>query len=126
MIDGTVARKRDTVSDFGSGLDTIADFIFVIVCMIKFLPVMEIQLWLWIWIAVIAVIKMINIVSGFFVQKKFVTEHTTINKLTGLLLFALPLTLPFANFSYRAMIVCVFATFAAIQEGHNIRNVNNE
>ena len=33
-IEGTVARKIGTVSDFGSKLDTIADFIFVIVCLI--------------------------------------------------------------------------------------------
>ncbi|MDD6071017.1 MAG: CDP-alcohol phosphatidyltransferase family protein [Clostridiales bacterium] len=30
MIDGTVARKTGTVSEFGSRLDTIADFVFVI------------------------------------------------------------------------------------------------
>ena len=34
MIDGTVARKTNTVSEFGSRLDTIADFIFVVVCLI--------------------------------------------------------------------------------------------
>ena len=32
MIDGTVARKTNTVSEFGSRLDTVADFIFVMVC----------------------------------------------------------------------------------------------
>ena len=29
MIDGTIARKTNTVSEFGSKLDTVADFIFV-------------------------------------------------------------------------------------------------
>ena len=28
MVDGTVARKTNTVSEFGARLDTIADFIF--------------------------------------------------------------------------------------------------
>ena len=32
MIDGTVARKMGTVSDFGAKLDSVADFIFVAAC----------------------------------------------------------------------------------------------
>ena len=31
MLDGFVARKTDTVSKFGARLDTIADFVFVVV-----------------------------------------------------------------------------------------------
>ena len=39
MLDGAVARKTGTVSEFGSRLDTIADLLFVAVCLIKLLPV---------------------------------------------------------------------------------------
>ena len=35
MIDGAVARRTGTVSEFGSRLDTIADIVFVAVCLIK-------------------------------------------------------------------------------------------
>ncbi len=121
MIDGTVARKTNTVSEFGSRLDTIADFIFVIVCAIKLIPIMDIPNWLWIWISVIAVIKIINVVSGFIYQNKFVVEHTIMNKVTGLLLFFLPLTLNVINLKYSIIMLCAVATFAAIQEGHYIR-----
>ena len=38
MIDGTVARKTGTAIDFGSKFDSIADFIFVAVCMINLSP----------------------------------------------------------------------------------------
>lgn len=69
MIDGAVARKTNTVSDFGSKLDTIADIVFVAVCLIKVLPTLTISVWLWIWIGVIAGIKVCNVVSGFIVQK---------------------------------------------------------
>ncbi|MCR5168224.1 MAG: CDP-alcohol phosphatidyltransferase family protein [Oscillospiraceae bacterium] len=34
MIDGTVARKIGTVSELGSKLDTAADFVFVVCCLI--------------------------------------------------------------------------------------------
>lgn len=121
MIDGWVARKTNTVSDFGSKLDTVADVIFVIVCLVKLLPVMEIPVWLYVWIGIIALIKVINIVSGYVVQKQFVAVHSVMNKVTGVLLFVLPLTLSFVNLKYSATVVCIIATFAAVQEGHFIR-----
>ena len=126
MIDGTVARKTNTVSEFGTKLDTVADFIFVTVCLIKLLPVMDIPMWLWIWLAVIAVIKIVNIAYGFIVQKKFVAEHTIMNKITGFLMFILPLTLSFVDLRYSAIVICIVATFAAIQEGHFIRTQKAE
>ncbi|MBP1925639.1 CDP-diacylglycerol--glycerol-3-phosphate 3-phosphatidyltransferase [Sedimentibacter acidaminivorans] len=121
MIDGTVARKTNTVSEFGSKFDTIADFVFVVVCLIKLIPIMDIPTWLYIWIGIIALIKGINVFFGFVVQKKFVAVHTVMNKVTGVLLFALPLTLSVIDFKYSAIFVCSVATFAAVQEGHVIR-----
>lgn len=121
MIDGTVARKTNTVSEFGSKLDTIADFVFVVVCLMKLFPVLKVPDWLQVWIGIIAVIKIINIVSGFLVQKRFVAEHTLMNKLTGLMIFVLPLTFFIIELKYSAAVVCAIATFSAIQEGHYIR-----
>lgn len=121
MIDGTVARKTNTVSKFGERLDSAADMIFVLVCFIRLIPVLEIPQWLYVWIAVIVLIRIVNIISGFVIQKRFIILHTTMNKLTGVLLFMLPLTLQFVDLSYSSAIVCCFATFAAVQEGHYIR-----
>jgi CDP-diacylglycerol--glycerol-3-phosphate 3-phosphatidyltransferase len=121
MMDGWVARRTHTASELGAKLDTIADIVFVIVCLVKLLPVLNIPVWLWVWIGIIALIKIINIISGFIVQKRFVSVHSTMNKVTGLLLFVLPLTISFINLKYSATVVCIFATFAAIQEGHFIR-----
>ena len=121
MIDGTVARKTNTVSSFGAKIDTIADFILVAVCLIKLLPILDIPVWLWIWIAVIALIKVINIISGAIMLKRMIVLHTVINKITGALCFLLPFTLSFIDLKYSAIFVCAVATFAAIQEGHFIR-----
>ena len=121
MLDGFVARKTDTVSKLGARLDTIADFLLVVVCLIKLLPVLRIPAWLYIWIGIIALIKVVNIVSGFTVQKRFVTVHSVMNKATGALLFLFPLTLPAVPLKYTAIVVCAAATFAAIQEGYSIR-----
>ena len=120
MIDGTIARKTNSISKFGSQLDTIADFIFVVVSLFKFLPAINLPGWLWIWGGVIAVIKISNIIWGYASQKQFISLHTIMNKVTGLLLFLLPLTGTFAELQYIAIAVCSIATLSAIQEGFYI------
>lgn len=120
MIDGAVARKTDTVSKFGSQLDTFADILFVIVCLIKLLPVLDIPVWLYIWILVIAFIKVANIAVGYIRQKAFAAVHSMINKVTGCLLFLFPLTLTFIDLRYSAVFVCFIATAAAVHEGYLI------
>ena len=120
MIDGTVARKTGAVSNFGAKLDTASDFVFMAVCVVKLLPKINISVWLWIWIAIIAIVKVINIVMGFIRRKKLVALHTFLNKITGLLLFLLPLTLQFILPTYSFAVVCTIATIAAIQEGYYI------
>ncbi len=121
MIDGPVARRTNAATAFGEKLDTAADFLFMAVCLYKLLPVLDVPVWLWVWIAVIALIKVVNVVSGFAVQKRFVTLHTTMNKAAGALLFLLPLTFPYIELKYTSVVVCAVATFAAVQEGHIIR-----
>ena len=121
MIDGFVARKTETVSAFGSKLDTAADFVFVVVCLIKLIPAIQAPTWLIIWIIVIAVIKVINLISGYVMRKEMVSLHTKMNKATGILLFVLPLTLAFVDLKYSGVFVSAVAAFAAIQEGVLIR-----
>ena len=123
MIDGTIARKLGAESEFGEKLDTIADFIFVISALYRLLPVTDISVGIWIWIGVIALIKVINIISGLLLQKKFVTVHSLANRIAGVVLFLLPLTLSFVDIKYSAVFVCLLATFAAVQEGHFIRSM---
>ena len=117
MVDGTIARKTNSTSKFGGQLDTIADLIFVVVSLFKLLPAIHIPQWLWIWGGVIAVIKISNIIWGYVSKKQFVSLHTIMNKVTGFLLFLLPLTLPLGKWNYLALAVCTLATFSAIQEG---------
>ena len=116
MIDGTIARKTGTANEFGSRLDTLADIVFVVVCMIKLFPVLIIPTWLCIWIGVIAIIKVFNIISEYILQKKFAAKHTLMNKVTGVVLFILPLTLSIVDLKYSGGFICTIATLAAIQE----------
>ena len=118
MVDGTIARKTGAVSEFGARLDTVADFLFVIASFVKLVPVIRIPVWIWVWAAVIAVVKLVNLVWGFTQMKQMPSLHTIANKATGLCLFLLPLTMSFVDLRYTAPVVCVIATIAAIQEGY--------
>lgn len=116
MVDGTIARKTNFVSEFGARLDTISDFIFFAVALIKLLPVIHIPKWIWAWIVIIAIIKIFNVILGFIYTKKLISLHTVMNKITGLLLFLIPLALQFIEIKYSFAVVCIVATIAAIQE----------
>ena len=116
MIDGTVARKTKCASEFGARLDTVSDFVFMTVALIKFVPHLHIPVWLWIWIGVIAMIKLGNAALGFVRTKKLISPHTVLNKITGLLLFLLPVTISFIELTYTLPLVCAVATVAAIHE----------
>ena len=121
VLDGAVARRTDTVSERGARLDTAADLLLVAVSLIKLLPALDLPLWLLLWIAGIALIKAVNLASGYVMRKRFVALHTVMNKITGGALFALPLTLPVLDVRISGAVVCAVATFAAVQEGHFIR-----
>ena len=122
VLDGAVARLAGTVSRLGERLDTIADIIFVAVWIVLFIPAMNVGRWLWIWTGIIALIKVVNVISGLAMKKGFVAKHTPANKATGILLFLLPMVilLEVIKVPY-IVLVCLLATFAAIQEGHLIR-----
>ena len=120
MIDGTIARKLGTESKFGRNFDTIADIVFVASSAYKLFPEFKIPRAIWLWISIIAVIKIINIISGFVRKKKFTAVHSLVNKVTGAVLFLLPLTLTVLDIRYSSIPVFMIASFAAIQEGYFI------
>ncbi|MBR5551378.1 MAG: CDP-alcohol phosphatidyltransferase family protein [Muribaculaceae bacterium] len=120
VLDGIIARKTHAVSVFGAKLDTFADFIFVAILLIKIWLEMDVPIWLWIWIVTIGGIKIVNVIGGFVLAKRFIVEHTILNKVTGVLLFLLPFTLVWVDLNYSAMVVCAVATISAIQDGYYI------
>ena len=116
MIDGTIARKTETDSEFGARLDTVADFVFMFVCSIKILPLMHIPVWLWVWIIIVALIKIFNIALVFLHKKKLISIHSVLNKITGFALFFFSLSLTFVEPIYSVATICLLATIAAMQE----------
>ena len=116
MIDGTIARKTEAVSKFGSRLDTVADFVFMLVCGVKIIPLIRIPVWLWVWIVIVALIKIFNFAVFFIQKKKLLSIHSVLNKVPGFALFLFPLTLTFPKSAYSVMAICTLATISMIQE----------
>lgn len=121
MVDGVVARKTKSCSSFGAKFDSVADLVFMVAVCYKLLPVVDIHLWLWVWITVIAAIKLSNIICGVLRSKSLISLHTLLNKVTGIVLFLLPLSIQFVEPTCGIIISCLLATLAAIQEGYYIR-----
>ncbi len=126
VLDGFVARKLHTESENGARLDSMADLIFAVIYAVKILPLLNIPLWVWIWAAIIAVIKVTGIAVASIKAKKLTVEHSFGNKLTGILLFLLPLSVYVADVKYGAAVVCIVATAAAFKEIISIKNCSNK
>ena len=121
MLDGYLARKLHCESKTGALLDSLADLVFVVCCCYKLIPLLMFPKWLWIWIGVIVVIKSINHISALVMYKKCFFPHTVANKVAGVLLFVgAPLNF-FLGSIIPVIVIAVFTTFAAVQEGHFIR-----
>lgn len=121
MLDGCVARRTGTESELGARLDSIADLMLVIVCLVKMLPAIAAPTWLWIWVAVIVLVKLANAISGLVVERRLVMPHTAANKAAGLTVFLVPFAIPRVGIAMPGIVACAVATVAAVQEGHLIR-----
>ena len=113
-------RKRRTTTENenekGAMLDSIADLFFAVIYAVKILPLLNIPLWIWIWTIVIAVTKIINILITSKKTHTLSIEHSLGNKLTGLLLFLLPISVYAIDVEYGATLVCIVATATVIKE----------
>ncbi len=121
IIDGEIARRSCTVSAFGAKFDTFADIVFLVICMVKILPVLKLPGCIWVAVAIISFIKVSNIIVHFCNHHELTALHTRLNKLSGALLFAFPFTLNLIDVKYSAGIVCAVALTAAVQERYYIR-----
>ena len=122
MVDGWLARKLGAVTKKGALLDSLADFVFVIVVGYKLFPWLRLPAALWMMIGLIALVKVSNAISSYMVKHRIEFLHTKANKLTGFLLFIGVMTIGQSYFIPIAWVIACIALFAAIQEGHFIRS----
>ena len=124
VLDGITARHFGKETKFGARFDTIADIIFMAIVSVKMIRTIPLPLWIFIWIVGIAAMKLVSVFIGVLKYKRFVSEHTVMNKICGVLLFALPFCadwLPRQLTFVLIILICGIATAAAVQEGLYIR-----
>ena len=120
MLDGFLARRWGVESKFGARLDSLADFVFVLVVGYKLFPYLKLPATLWMMIGLVALVKVINAICS-YVNNRIEYLHTKANKLTGFLLFIGMMAIGLSYFVSVAWVIACIALFAAIQEGHLIR-----
>lgn len=118
VLDGWVARITHTTSKLGSKLDSISDLFFYTVMMHKIMPYLKRYLpdYIWAGIYITLLIRIVLYVCYALFNKKFMSNHTILNKITGLLLFILPFFVPTNYFVAYSHVVCAIAFIAAIYE----------
>lgn len=121
MLDGFFARKYKITSEIGAKIDSIADIVFILVSIVKILTVLNLSKVICIWVMIIAMIKICNVLCGYVYYKKLTLPHTIANKITGFVLFITPLIIQYIDLVIVEILICILATFSAIQEGHYIR-----
>ena len=116
MADGYVARKTHTVSILGSKLDSIADFILIVVLLYVLYPILQPSKEILLWIAAIAFIRLSAITTVCIRYGYFASLHTYANKATGLALFLFPFSLMVTSSAIPLVLVLVLATCSASEE----------
>ena len=102
-----------------NGITVSRILFFAVVYALKILPLLILPLGLWIWTAIIAAAKITGILIASKKAHKLSIEHSFGNKLTGLLLYLLPLSACVADVKYGAILVCVVATGTVLKEMAN-------
>lgn len=117
-LDGYVARSTNSVSSFGSKLDSFSDLLFYTTMMIKILPFLRefLPSYIWMIVNVTLVLRVLLYLYVLIKEKELISNHTILNKLTGLLLFLLPLVLKTKIFIGYSLLVSLVAFIAATYE----------
>ena len=116
VLDGYIARKTKTASEFGARLDSVADFLFfgMIIIFLVFQWGQKLDTLLP-WVGAAAIIRFINLGLAWYKYHTFASIHTWGNKMTGIMVFLTP----FFTFYDQPMILwltCIMSILSAVEE----------
>lgn len=129
ILDGYIARKTNTISKFGSRLDSVSDLFLYTVMMIRIKPELDriYPPYFWILIYIAVGIRVLCYIVVGIRHHYFISRHTIFNKLSGLLMFFLPASLKLGNpFPYSVMTLCTGALSVFVDMIYLIRNEGRE
>lgn len=115
-LDGFIARKTHSTSKLGEKLDSAADLILFAVLLWVLFPIIHPSLLIITWVASIAAVRVVSMAAVFIRYKTLGLLHTYGNKITGFVLFALPLSLAVFKPDVPVYIICAVASLSALEE----------
>jgi CDP-diacylglycerol--glycerol-3-phosphate 3-phosphatidyltransferase len=116
MFDGYLARKWSVTSPFGARLDSMGDFLMLVIVCYKLIPYLDLKPFILLWIVLIAGIRFVSGFVSFMKYHSFVFLHTYANKASGFLLFSFPLLFLAMGIEIAAVLLCMIATISAAEE----------
>ena len=116
VLDGMIARKMNLVSKKGQILDSIADFLMVILLLFVFVLNFNLPIWGIYWVVIIAVIRLTSLGVGFMHYRQLSFLHTYANKLTGAAMFCFPFLYVSLGLYITTILLCSIASISAIEE----------
>lgn len=115
MLDGYIARKINVASELGAKLDSIADFIMVVIVIMIFYPIAKPAYQILFWVVGIAAIRLLALLIGYIKFSQLAMLHTYGNKLMGILLFLLPFGAMLLSWDLLIYIICMIATIVSLE-----------
>ena len=117
-LDGWLARKTGTASDFGARLDSVADLMFYGIVLVRLFPVLWQLLPVEIWYVVAAalLVRLAAYITAAVKYHQFASLHTWLNKLTGAAIFLLPYVLAASTGIVYSWAICILAFAASAEE----------
>lgn len=117
-LDGWLARKTGTASDFGARLDSIADLVFYAVLLLRLFPLLwrTLPVAIWYVVAGILLARLAAYAVAAIKYHRFASLHTWLNKLTGVGIFLLPYVFAVSTGVGYSWAVCVLALAASLEE----------
>lgn len=118
VLDGWVARKTNSITDFGSKLDSVADLFFYVVMIIKILPILWklLPIWFWYVLGSIVVLRIASYTTAAIKFHRFASLHTKMNKISGGSVFLVPYALVTSFAAIYCLAVTFFGVAASIHE----------
>lgn len=118
VVDGVIARATHTTSKLGTVLDSIADLLFYAVMLAKVFWTLISILDFWVWCIVLAVIliRVASYAVAAIKYKRFASQHTYLNKMSGFCMFLVPFMLVTPADKLYCIAVCMVTGVASLEE----------
>lgn len=118
VLDGWLARKTGTASEFGARLDSVADLLFYGILLLRLLPALWLALPQAVWyvVSLVLLVRILAYTTAAVKYHRFASLHTWLNKLTGGAVFLLPYVFAVSSGVVYGWAVCFLALAAALEE----------